>query len=336
MTHRVTVIVAVCNGAPFLRQTIESLVAQTTQDFRFLCIDNASTDGSGEIARSVGGSRLEILRYSNRVGMAANWNRCLESASTPYLVIAHQDDVYEPAFVEDMVSLIEAHPRAFMAHARAQPIDQDGRPISTAAGRYKETFWPAGSRYERGGATELDALLGGNYIACPSAMLRIDACRTIGPFSDRYDFVTDWEYWIRGILAGYTLCGTTAPLVRWRRHASTLTSAHAQSLRRFSEEIDVLEWAGPAAGSAGFTVPSRKLFRAARNTILAEFASRLAGGEEEAARALLTFAAERLPAGSGLPPPAILRTLLHGGRPAGRFLEMLESLWVRVAAQLRR
>jgi hypothetical protein len=51
---------------------------------------------------------------------------------------------------------------------------------------------------------------------------------------------------------------------------------------------------------------------------------------------LVTFAEERLPAGSGLPPPAILRALLRGGQPAGRFLEMLESLWVRVAAQLRR
>lgn len=329
--RRVAAVVLNWNGGDMVLGCVRSLVEQEPTCDEIVCVDNASTDGSAEVAAAVGGSKLELRRHDERVGMAANWNRCLEAADSEYLLIAHQDDVYEPGFLARMLEVIDGHPRAFMAHSRARTIDEHGALVETQAGGFKKTFWPPGNSYVRTGDDELAALAGGNYIICPSVVLRTSACRTIGRFNENYGFVTDWEYWLRGVLAGYAICGTAEPLVRWRRHAATLTVMHARSLRRFEEEIELLHWLDGSLPPESIRRIGN-LFRAARNSLLDEFATRLAAGDRAGARLLARFIAERLPAGAAMPPALLLHALTVGGRPAGRLLKGVEEAWIRMAA----
>lgn len=333
MKPSVTVVVPVFNGAAHLREMIRSVLAQTTTGFRFVCIDDASTDGSAGIAEEEG---VEVLRNPARLGLAGNWNRAVEVSDTAYLVIAHQDDVYDPRFLETMAPLIEAHPRALIAHSRVQYVDEHGRPMDSAAARFKETFWPPEDPYERDGADEMTALLRGNYIICPATIFRREAMDRIGRFNERYRFVTDWEYWMRGVLAGASVAGTASRLLGWRRHSGTATASHALMLSRFEEEIALLEWAGGMARSRGYDVPRGRQFEPVRNTILDEFVTRLSAGDTGGARELIAFAEQRFPRDANRGWIVALKAALRGGRIAGRALAVAERAYVSFASRARR
>src|ERR1043166_6594203 len=116
-----TIFIPVWNGARHLREALESL-----RGHRVVCVDDASTDDSIAIAQTCG---ADVVRNDAHQGLAANWNRCLALATTPFFAIAHQDDVYESGWAEAMLALLDAHPRAFIAHCKTTSIDDGGRPL---------------------------------------------------------------------------------------------------------------------------------------------------------------------------------------------------------------
>ncbi|MEA2490723.1 MAG: hypothetical protein QOH21_2515, partial [Acidobacteriota bacterium] len=194
----VTVAIPSFNGARFIGETLASLRTQTMRDFDLLVLDDASDDDTAAIAASF--PEVRVIRNAERLGLAANWNAALALCETSYLVIAHQDDLYEPRFVETMLATIEAHPRAIAAHCKAATIDEHDLPIAHPAGVFKDRFWPRGAPVvERQPAEELAILRQGNYVIAPSAMLRMALVRERGTFDTRYAFVTDWEYWLRAV-----------------------------------------------------------------------------------------------------------------------------------------
>src|SRR4051812_28370728 len=105
-----TIVMPVYNGARHLHEALASLLPA-----RVIVVDDASTDDSVAIARARG---LDVVQNDRRLGLAENWNRCVELVTTPYFVLAHQDDVYEPGYAEALLALLEAHPRAFIAHCK--------------------------------------------------------------------------------------------------------------------------------------------------------------------------------------------------------------------------
>jgi GT2 family glycosyltransferase len=275
------------------------------------------------IAESFRDPRVAVHRFENRRGLAGNWNRAFELASTPYVVIAHQDDRYLPDHLSLMLALIKSHPRAFAAHSRAFLIDEAGARLQTSADRFKERFWPDEEPYERTPEEELRVLEKGNYIICPSVIYRMAAVRTIGPFDEAYQFVTDWELWLRGLLAGFTLPGTHQRLIEWRRHSASATTAHEQSMLRYDEELSLLEWLAHKRGK-----PVRT--GAVERTLLSGFAACLSRGNAEQATRFVSYARTKLPKAWHS------RMIMNVARPLGRLggllLQLLERIYVRFAS----
>src|SRR5215471_11259450 len=112
----VTFVIPNYNGARFLGQTIESILAQRDPAFQLVVSDNCSTDGSLDLARSYGDPRMAVVAADRHVSMSANWNRCMDGVRTPYFVLAHADDVYDPDYLAVMLPLLRSRERAFVAH----------------------------------------------------------------------------------------------------------------------------------------------------------------------------------------------------------------------------
>ncbi|HYR27673.1 MAG TPA: glycosyltransferase [Thermoanaerobaculia bacterium] len=315
MTTRVTVAIPVYNGARFLAEAIRTLIAQ--QHATVIVLDDASTDDSVAIARGFDGVR--VVENRERVGLAGNWNRALALCESEYLVIAHQDDVYAPRFVERLADMLDRHPRAFAAHCKADTIDEHGRPTRDPAALYKDRFWPRGApEVEREPEDEIAVLRRGNYVIAPAVMLRMKDAATIGRFDARYDFVTDWDYWLRGLFAGKTLAGLSERLISFRRHAGTATRVNERTLRRYEEELQLLR-------ALEARVPAKQPYRPLENNLLSDFARRLASGDRDGAAALLQFAREH-----GLGRAGLMRAALAGGRAAGAALQLAQALYVRL------
>jgi glycosyltransferase involved in cell wall biosynthesis len=121
----------VFNGARYLEASVESILAQSYCDFELIISDNASTDDTEAIGRSLAhrDARVTYLRNSANVGIAANFNRLVPLAHGPLFKWATADDLLRPGFLERCVSVLEADPSAVLAYARTEFVDENGAPI---------------------------------------------------------------------------------------------------------------------------------------------------------------------------------------------------------------
>lgn len=99
------------NKAPYVRKAVESVVAQTYKDWELVVMDDGSTDGSGEIVKSINDRRVRLVRQDN-AGVSAARNRGVAESAAPHICFLDADDWWEPTFLEEMTQLIERHPDA--------------------------------------------------------------------------------------------------------------------------------------------------------------------------------------------------------------------------------
>jgi glycosyltransferase involved in cell wall biosynthesis len=127
----VTIAIPVYNGAEYLAEAIDSALAQTHPADHVVVWDNASTDGSVDIARS----RLpaeDVRTSSHNLGAAANFDRAVVGATTEWFMWLAADDRLDPRYVEECLAAAARAPRrpdAVLAGIRY--IDGSGRPIRT-------------------------------------------------------------------------------------------------------------------------------------------------------------------------------------------------------------
>lgn len=105
----VSVLVPVYNVKPYLRQCLDSLKAQTLGSIEFVCIDDGSTDGSGEIldAYAAGDARFRVIHKANS-GYGASMNVGLRAAQGKYIGIVESDDFADAGMFEALHEAAEA------------------------------------------------------------------------------------------------------------------------------------------------------------------------------------------------------------------------------------
>lgn len=125
---RVTLAMPVFNGARYVREAIESALAQDFADFELIVTDNASTDGTEEICRDLASadSRVRYVRNPRNLGAAPNYNLGYELAQGEFLKWCAHDDLISANFLSACVSALDARPDAGLAFARTQCIDENG------------------------------------------------------------------------------------------------------------------------------------------------------------------------------------------------------------------
>ena len=118
----------VYNGEKYIREALDSLLAQDHDNFELIISDNASTDGTWEICREYAAkdSRIKIYLNERNLGGAANLQVVLTMARGLYFMWAAADDVWKPSFISELVGLLEAAPSAVLAMCRVEKIDYAG------------------------------------------------------------------------------------------------------------------------------------------------------------------------------------------------------------------
>lgn len=124
----VSVGVPVYNGSRFLRECLDSLLAQTCRNIEIIISDNASTDDTPRIAAEYArrDARVRFVRADSNRGSAWNHNNTVDLAVAPYFKWVGADDKFDPRFLEACVAALEGHPEAVMAFPRSIVIDGDG------------------------------------------------------------------------------------------------------------------------------------------------------------------------------------------------------------------
>lgn len=226
---------------------IESVLAQTYQDFELVIVDDASTDGTVEAAARYRDERIRLHRNSENLGLAANSNRSVALASGRYIKFLHADDLLAPGCLTAMVHAIELGDGVGMVFCpRALRIDEPDEMTV----RWSEQYGDLHSRFSGLGTVNqgrglfrqwLAAGLPGNWIGEPSTvMVRRECLSKSGLFSLLLRQELDWDLWLRLLLVcdvGFV----DEPLVSYRLHGDSLTRENKRSNSDRLDRLWILE-----------------------------------------------------------------------------------------------
>jgi glycosyltransferase involved in cell wall biosynthesis len=120
------------NGERYLREALDSLLAQTCPPAEILISDNASTDGTAAIAQTYAESypTVRYVRQERDTGAAVNFNTVFWGTAGDLFMWAADDDLWEPRYIEACVAALNAKPEAVLACTRLRFIDPSGDPIA--------------------------------------------------------------------------------------------------------------------------------------------------------------------------------------------------------------
>lgn len=95
----------------FLREAIESILAQTFTDFEFLILDDCPTDDREQIVKSYTDKRIKYAKNPQNMGISASRNKLIDMAQGEYLAIFDHDDISLPERLEKEVTYLDTHPK---------------------------------------------------------------------------------------------------------------------------------------------------------------------------------------------------------------------------------
>lgn len=124
----VTVGLPVYNSERFLKQSLDSLLAQTYPHFVLVISDNASTDSTAQICQqyAAADSRIQYFRNETNIGNPRNFNRVAGLAGTRYLKWSTADDYWGPSFLESALEVMERDPTIALCYPQAVIVDANG------------------------------------------------------------------------------------------------------------------------------------------------------------------------------------------------------------------
>jgi glycosyltransferase involved in cell wall biosynthesis len=175
----VTVVTPSLNHGRFIRETIESVLAQTYPALEYFVIDGGSTDHTVEVLKEYGDRLCWVSEPDAGQAAAVNtgWRRG-QGAIVAYL---NSDDTYLPHAVERVVAAFRAHPEADVVYGEGHHVDAAGRVLD----RYPtEPF-------------RLPRLAETCFICQPAAFVRRRVVERVGYLDESLQFCMDYDLWIR-------------------------------------------------------------------------------------------------------------------------------------------
>lgn len=193
----VSVVVPVYNGAPFLRESLDSILGQRYPEVEVIVMDDASTDDSGAIAEAYADRHADRVRYvrqaANR-GQFDNVNDGIALARGAYVGVFHADDVYDPEILARQVEVFERNPDVGAVFTLDRFLDAAGREYGRLA---LVPGIPAGEPLSF--RLVLDTILThkNRILVGPSALVRRAAYEAVGVNRPEFGIASDLDMWLR-------------------------------------------------------------------------------------------------------------------------------------------
>jgi len=214
--QQITILLPVKNGEKYIADAIESILAQTFNDFELLIFDDDSKDRTLKITRGFKDKRMKI--FQSRNGYINNLNKGIEIAQGAYIARMDADDMMHPDRLMTQIEIMEKNPsiavcgswiKVFGEHINPYILTQD------VAGRLENL---------------LDKLKIANFISHPSVMIRRDFLMTHKLSYQHYPYVEDYKLWVEIAKKKGSFYIVPKPLLAYRLSQDQVTITHSQEM----------------------------------------------------------------------------------------------------------
>ena len=202
----VSIVTPSFNQAPFLEETIRSVLTQAYPRIEYIVVDGGSTDGSVEIIRRYA-DRLAYWVSEPDSGQSEALNKGFARSHGEIMAWLNSDDLYTPGAVGRAVAAFRANPDAAVVYGDCEYVDAEGRFVR-----------PDRSRPFR----RADALRGGHHFSQPAAFWRRFAWEAVGPLKTQYHYCMDLDLWM-SMAARFDFVHVPELWARYRLHEASKT-----------------------------------------------------------------------------------------------------------------
>lgn len=207
---KVTVFIPVHNREDYICVAVNSILAQTFEDFELVVVDDGSTDRTVEVLESYSDPRLRVARNPRNLGIPATRNHGLELARGEYIALLDSDDHAYPERLAHQVRFLDANPEITQAGSWCSFMDSDGNMLDKV-------------RRQPLKSDDIHAHL---LFHCPvinrTVMARTETLRSIG-YDTEFPRCQDYDMHSRLVIAGHSLANLPSILVCGREHPGRFT-----------------------------------------------------------------------------------------------------------------
>lgn len=206
MEALVSIIVPNYNSEKFIKETLDSVLAQTYQNWEMFVVDDCSTDGSVEIIRSYAekDARIRLVLREKNSGVANVRNAGIQLANGEYIALLDSDDVWTADKLARQVSLLQ-ETGADLAYCSYDFIDENSTPLN-------KTFKvPEKTNFKK--------MLAKNVVSCSTAMITTDVLKA-HPFNPEY-YHEDYVLWMELMKIPVAAVGDSKVLMHYRQSANS-------------------------------------------------------------------------------------------------------------------
>ena len=231
---RISVVIPVFNGAETIRETLDSVLAQTWQDWEIIVVNDGSTDDTLAVLAQYQqqhpdlGDRFRVLSFEN-AGVSTSRNRGIAAAQAEYIAFLDADDLWTPEKLAGQWQALQDTPTATVAYSFTAWIDETGSPLPN-----KFTNHCDGAVHE--------ALLFQDFVASGSnPLIHKSALEVVGEFDPELHHAEDWDLWLRLAHQFYFVCVPEIQILYRKRSVSASSNVQLmarQSLKIIRRELD--------------------------------------------------------------------------------------------------
>lgn len=207
---KVSVCMPMYNAERYIRESIDSILAQTFQDFELLIVDDGSTDSSCQIIMSYKDPRIRLIR--NTHDFIGTSNMLIENARGEYIARMDSDDRMLPNRLQMQVDIMEEHPEidilggGFVRFGKGSNYYIPQKPLQRL---------------------KIGDFIGGNCIANPTVMMRRQSILSSNVcYEQEYIYAEDFRFWITAVVKGLYLTNTDTILIEYRTYDEQVSSVH--------------------------------------------------------------------------------------------------------------
>lgn len=262
---RLSITVLNYNYGHFLRDCLESILAQSYRDFEVIVIDDCSKDDSVRVVEPfLQDPRVRLITHTQNAGFVGSLIEGAEASSSPYLTVISADDfVLSPTAFEQQMRLLEANPNTSFCHGAWVILDTKTQAIIEVLPFSKDHVWS--------GEDEFQQLCTNYYVLHTGTIIRRTAYAAVGGYDTSRRYTIDCTMWA-------VLCGAgdvayvAETLYGYRIHGSNM-SHRPEALRATTDELIRMVDLGFASLPEGSVKSDLRLRRRARQKALANVSS---------------------------------------------------------------
>ncbi len=213
---RVTILMAVYNGMPFLPEAVNSIFDQTLDDWKFIIVNDGSTDETAAWLADLDDPRIQIINQLNQ-GLAASLNNGLQVCETEFVARLDSDDIALPNRLERQLGYMIRHPEVGLLGSQFERLGEQESGFASKLPCEHDDI--------------MEALLHARHALChPTIMMRTEIIKSVGGYWE-HAIAQDWDVYLK-MGEQSKLANLDEVLLKYRIHTGSLNGQKLAAIRR--------------------------------------------------------------------------------------------------------